>query len=109
VKLEHYVYLVSLKAHDLMSQKTWFDRRFDDNLLLRDLVLVAFCVFGYGIPMGVFMGFRWLWGIGSGVLFAVLFLTVMEIASRRKGESMFRYFFGGDPLAEEESTGPAGH
>jgi len=92
-----------------MTETTWFERKFDDDLFLRDLVLVAVCVFGYGIPMGVFMGFRWLWGLGSGVLFAVLFLTVMEIASRRKGGSMFRYFFGGDPLAEEESTESAGH
>jgi uncharacterized membrane protein len=82
-----------------MTEKTWFDRVFDDNLLVRDLVLVAFCVFGYGIPMGVFMGFRWLAGLASGVLFAALFLAVMEVAARRKGESMFRYFLGGDPLA----------
>jgi|GEM_PF-4404078 len=86
-----------------MAEKTWFDRAFDDHLLVRDLVLVAFLVFAYGIPMGVFVGgfvrMRWAWGIGSGVLFAVLFLPVMEVAARRKGESMFRYFFGGDPLA----------
>jgi hypothetical protein len=84
-----------------MTDRTWFDRQFDDNLLVRDLVLVAFCVFGYGVPMGVFMRFRWVWGLAAGVCFAVLFLAVMEVASRRKGESMFRYFLGGDPLGEE--------
>ena len=84
-----------------MTEKTWFDRQFDDHLLLRDLVLVAFLVLGYGIPMTVVMGFTWIWGIGSGVLFAVLWLVIMEVASRRKGASMFRYFLGGDPLAEE--------
>ncbi|WP_181687133.1 hypothetical protein [Halorhabdus salina] len=84
-----------------MAEKTWFDRTFDDHLLFRDLVLIAFLVFGFGIPMGLFLESHVFWGIASGVAFAVLYLAGMEIISRRKGDSMFRYFFGGDPLAEE--------
>ncbi|WP_135661575.1 hypothetical protein [Halorhabdus rudnickae] len=84
-----------------MTEKTWFDSTFDEHLLLRDMVLVVVLVFGFGIPMGAFLEFGFRWGIASGVVFAALFLAVMESLARRNGESMFRYFLGGDPLAKE--------
>lgn len=81
-----------------MAEKTWFDRKLDDHLLVRDSILVLFLVFGYGLSMRVLAGIPWAWALGSGVLFAVLFSALMEAYARRQGTSMFRYFLGGDPL-----------
>lgn len=81
-----------------MTEKTRFDRAFDDHLLARDLALVAFLVVGYGVPMKFALGMPWRFALASGVGFAVLWLALMEVVARRKGSSMFRYF-GGDPLA----------
>ena len=65
--------------------------------LARDVVLIAFLVFGFGLPMGALMEWNWAWGIGAGVLFAVLWLVPMELYARSQDDSMFRYFLGGDP------------
>jgi hypothetical protein len=63
--------------------------------LVRAIVLIAFLVFGFGLPMGALLGWRWAWGIGAGVLFAVLWLVPMELYARSRDDSMFRYFLGG--------------
>jgi len=84
-----------------MMGMTWFDSLLDEHLLFRDVVLVVLLVFGFGIPMGAFLEFGFRGGIASGVVFATLYLAVMELLARRNGESMFRYFLGGDPLAEK--------
>ena len=70
-------------------------RALDGYPLVRDLALVGFLVFGFGLPMGALMGTRWLAGIGAGVLFAGLFLAVMEAYARSQDDSMFQYFRDG--------------
>lgn len=70
-------------------------RALDGYPLARDLVLIAFLVFGFGLPMAILVGWDWLVGIGSGVLFAALWLAVMEAYARSQDDSMFRYFLGG--------------
>lgn len=90
-----------------MTEKTWFERKFDDNLLARDLVLASFLVFGFGILFKILLdfirpstGITLKMALATGVLFAALWLPIMEIMARREDSSIFRYFLGGDPLEE---------
>ena len=93
-----------------MSEKTWFEDLFDGHLMLRDITLVAFTTLFYGASLPLILtyvgdgslslAFMIGLGLGAGVLFSVLFWPIMEYMARLKGESMFRYFFGEDPLEE---------
>jgi len=95
-----------------MSEKTWFEDLFEDHLMLRDITLVAFTTLFYGASMPLILAyvsdgslslnFMIGLGLGTGVHFSVLYWPIMEHMARLKGESMFRYFFGGDPLEELE-------
>jgi len=93
-------FLLSLRIERYMSEKGWFERRFDEHLLARDLVLVACLVLAFAVPVALVLGRSWQRALASGVLFAVLYLTAMELWSRWEGTSMFRYFFGGDPFRD---------
>ncbi|MFB6115678.1 MAG: hypothetical protein ABEK04_05350 [Candidatus Nanohalobium sp.] len=91
-----------------MAETTWFEEKFIDHPLARDTVLVLFLVLGFGIPFKLLFGLvapgtpiNYLEGIGAGVLFAALWLALMEALARRNGSSMFRYFMGEDPLEDE--------
>lgn len=88
-------------------EKTWFDRAFDDHLMARDLTLVGFLIFGFAGLFKLGMGFfsenisiSWGISVGTGVLFAVLWLALMEAWASSRDRSMFRYFFGGDWMEE---------
>lgn len=85
-----------------MSEEKLFEEIFEDHLLLRDSTLIMFLILGYGVSMQFLIIHDWFISIVSGVLFAAIWLTVMEIYARRKNSSMFRYFLGGDSLEEKE-------
>lgn len=90
-----------------MAESTIFEEVLREHPLTRDLILISFLVLGFGLPFkflfemalpGLRISFSH--AIGSGLLFAFLWLTAMEVWMRRKNSSIFRYFLGPDPLEE---------
>ena len=79
--------------------------------MLRDLTLLSFTTVFYGFLLAVILSYTAcssvqtgsvvLIGFGSGILFSALFWSMMEYSARKKEESMFRYFLGGDTLEKE--------
>lgn len=94
-----------------MTEKTRFDRIFDNHLMLRDLTLLSFTTIFYGFSLAAILSYTTGDSIqtesvlaiafGSGIIFSTLFWSMMEYSARRKEESMFRYFLGGDTLEKE--------
>lgn len=86
------------------QEKKWLDRRFDDNLVVRDLVLLAIlfvpfaiAMTGMGVWMGVGLAESLVVALGAAALFTVLWVGLMEPLARYRGSSLFRSV-GEDPL-----------
>lgn len=78
---------------------TWFENKFRDAPLIRDILVILICIFGYGIPLKLVIPMSWAMAVLAGVLYAVAFLGFNEVYDRRtRGQPFFRYFFGPDPM-----------